>query len=204
MPLKNILPVESESRYLYGYRDILGLRFNVLNTSWYCGDNVKKESSSSDKNYLWIGEQFVKDLTQNLERNDKYSVTVFHHPFDWLNPNEGDDNAAVKKKLLKFSDIILCGHVHTKVGEPTFEHNRAQIFQSGALWERRDYTYESRIIKINKRTGLIKQRTIEYNAQEEVWENKPRIGPNKDHTYPINITKHPEGQFENGKMRGIL
>lgn len=204
MPLKNILPEESESRYLYGYRDILGLRFNVLNTSWYCGDNVKKESSSSDKNYLWIGEQFVKDLTQNLERNDKYSVTVFHHPFDWLNPNEGDDNAAVKKKLLKFSDIILCGHVHTKVGEPTFEHNRAQIFQSGALWERRDYTYESRIIKINKRTGLIKQRTIEYNAQEEVWENKPRIGPNMDHTYPINVTKHPEGQFENGKMRGIL
>lgn len=204
MPLENILPEKSESRYLYGYRDILGLRFNVLNTSWYCGDNVKKESSSSDKNFLWIGEQFVKDLTQNLERNDKYSVTVFHHPFDWLNPKEGDDNATVKKKLLKFSDIILCGHVHTKVGEPTFEHNRAQIFQSGALWEGVDYTYESRIIKINKRTGLIKQCTIEYNAQEEEWENKPCIGPNMDYTYPINITKHPEGQFVNGMMRGAL
>lgn len=204
VPLENILPEESEGRYLYGYRDLLGLRFNVLNTSWYCGDNVKKESSTSDKKYLWIGEQFVKDLTQNLERNDKYSVTVFHHPFDWLNPNEGDDNATVKKKLLKFSDIILCGHVHTKIGEPTFEHNRAQIFQSGALWEGLDYTYESRIIKINKRTGLIKQLTIEYNAQEEVWENKPRKGPNTDQTYPINITKHPEGQFENGKMRGTL
>lgn len=204
MPLENILPKESEGRYLYGYRDLLGLRFNVLNTSWYCGDNIKKESSTSDKNYLWIGEQFVKDLTQNLEKNDKYSITVFHHPFDWLNPKEGDDNATVKKKLLRFSDIILCGHVHTKVDEPTFEHNRAQIFQSGALWEGQDYTYESRIIKINKRTGLIKQLAIEYNVIDEVWENKPCMGPNIDHTYPINITKHPEGQFENGKMGRAL
>ena len=204
MPLENILPEESEGRYLYGYRDLLGLRFNILNTSWYCGDNVKKKNSTSDKNYLWIGEQFVKDLTQNLEKNDKYSVTVFHHPFDWLNQKEGDDDAAVKKKLLKFSDIILCGHVHTKIGEPTFEHNRAQIFQSGALWEGRDYTYESRIIKINKRTGLIKQRTIEYNAEEGVWENIPRTGPNTDHTYPINITKHPEWQFQNDERERTL
>lgn len=207
-PLMNLLVKKgvdkSESQYIYGYRDILGLRFNVLNTSWYCGENKMKKSSIPDKNKLWIGKEFVDDLILNLENNDKYSVTVFHHPFDWINPKEGDDNAVVKKKLLKFSDIILCGHVHTKVGEPTFEHNRAQIFQSGALWEDDDYTYESRIIKINKRTGLIRQLTIEYDTEEEEWKHNIRKGPNTDYTYPINITKHPEGQFGNHKMRGVL
>lgn len=203
-PLKNILPEGSEARYLYGYRDLLGLRFNVLNTSWYCGNNKKKKNSSPDKNNLWIGEQFVLDLTHNLEKNDKYSITVFHHPFDWLNPKEGDDNANVKITLLKFSDIILCGHVHTKVGEPTFEHNRAQIFQSGALWEGEKYTYESRIIRINKCTGLIEQCTIEYNMIERTWESKIRKGPNTDHTYPINISKHLEIKFEDNKIRRAL
>lgn len=201
-PLMNILVKKeldkSESRYLYGYRDLMGLRFNVLNTSWYCGDNKKNKSSISDKNYLWIGEQFVEDLTQSLEKNDKYSVTVFHHPFDWINPKEGDDNANVKTTLLTYSDIILCGHVHTKVGEPTFEHNRAQIFQSGALWDDRKYAYESRIIRINKCSGLIKQLTIEYNnTTNRSLKNEICKGPNIDHTYPINITKHPDGQFEN-------
>ena len=202
-PLMNILVKKeldkSGSRYLYGYRDLLGLRFNVLNTSWYCGNNNKKKSSTSDKNNLWIGRQFVEDLTQNLENNDKYSVTVFHHPFDWLNPKEGDDGAKVKKKLLKFSDVILCGHVHTSVGEPTFEHNRAQIFQSGALWEEENYTPEARIIRINKRTGLLSQLTIEYkySEEEEEWKNTMREGPNLDHTYPINIAKHFKGSTKN-------
>ena len=202
-PLENILPEESEGRYLYGYRDLSGLRFNVLNTSWYCGNNKKEKSSASDKNNLWIGEQFVEDIIQNLESNDKYSVTVFHHPFDWLNIKEGDDNAKVKSRLLVYSDIILCGHVHTKVGEPTFEHNRAQIFQSGALWDEENYTPESRIIKINKQTGLLRQLTIEYDysVAKEGWKYDICPGPNKDHTYPINIAKHLEEQFEKDKMR---
>lgn len=194
-PLNNILSDESGGRYLYGFRDILDIRFNVLNTSWYCRDNKKKENSVPDKNNLWIGEGFVQDLQHNLLDNDKFSVTVLHHPFDWLNPEEGDDNADVKKCILKLSDVILCGHVHTPVGEPTFEHNRTQIFQSGALWDKTKYVYESRIIRINKRTGAINQLTLEYDVHEKEWKHRIRKGPNKDRSYPINYTEHPDSMF---------
>jgi len=198
-PLSNDLPENSDGKYLYGFRDVLGIRFNVLNTSWYCGTKRKDKSSIPDKENLWIGKEFVYDLRFKLEKNDKFSVTVFHHPFDWLNPAEGDDNASVKKSLLAFSDIILCGHVHTRIGEPTFEHNRTQIFQSGALWTQRgyeeEYIYESRIIRINKQTGAVEQLTLEYSTGDEIWVDTFRKGPNRDHSYPINFTKHPDELF---------
>lgn len=185
-PLENILPDGSDGKFLYGFREIMGLRFNVLNTSWYCGNNKKKPDSVPDKENLWIGEEFVRDLEQNMLYNDQFAVTVFHHPFDWLNPIEGDDNSNVKRFLLKLSDIILCGHVHTQVREPTFEHNKSQIFQSGALWAGNQYTYESRIVRINKRTGLVRQLTLEYDSNSTHWEHKISVGPNKDKSYPIN------------------
>lgn len=186
VPLNNILPTGSDGKYLYGFREIMGIRFNVLNTSWYCGNNKKKADSVPDKENLWIGEEFVRDLEQNMLYNDQFAVTVFHHPFDWLNPVEGDDNSNVKRFLLKLSDIILCGHVHTQVREPTFEHNKSQIFQSGALWSGNQYTYESRIVRINKRTGLVRQLTLEYDCNSTHWEHNICIGPNKDKSYPIN------------------
>lgn len=195
-PLCNSLPDGSGGRYLYGYRDLLGIRFNVLNTSWYCGDNKKKEDSVPDKENLWIGEDFVQDLEQSLSQNDKFSVTVFHHPFGWLNPEEGSDSSDVKNWLLKMSDIILCGHIHEKIGEPTFEHNHSQIFRSGALWTKdKRYVYESRIIQINKTTGQVSQLTLEYDDHGKTWNHKVHKRPNRDESYPINYTKHPKESF---------
>ena len=195
-PLKNIVTEKPDVKYLYGFRDLLGIRFNVLNTSWYCGERRLEKDSGGDKEKLWIGKDFVRDLQHNLIHNEKFSITVFHHPFDWLHPEEGDDDADIKNWLLKLSDIILCGHVHTRVGEPTFEHNRAQIFQSGALWRDKEYVYESRIVQINKKTGQVRQITLEYDNSNDDWKYRERKGPNLNSSYSINYNQHMPGMFE--------
>jgi len=190
-PLKNEIDNNLDVQYLYGYREIMGIRFNVLNSSWYCVDRKSQRDSSRDKERLFIGKQFVDELVNNFVMNDKFSVTVFHHPFEWLNPSEGDDDSKVRQSILKLSDIILCGHVHTKVGEPTFTHNQAQIFQSGALWDENEYTYETRIIRINKRSGSVRQHVLEYDTTKAQWVSFDGSGPNaEDKSYPIHFPKH--------------
>ena len=186
-----------DSEYLFGYSDVNDIRFNVLNTAWYCQNNNNKKDSRIDDRRLWIGKPLVDNLHGNAPRmydieNDKFSITVFHHPFDWLHKEESDNDSSVKNAILDMSDVILCGHVHSKIGAPTFLKNTAQIFQSGAKWSMDDYRYETRIIRVYPATGFIKQLTIWCNqpGKGNVWDRKEDVGILNTNGYPIKYKKH--------------
>jgi len=72
--------------YLYGYRQVEGLNFICLNSSWNCR-NEKDERFEHDYGKLFLGREFVADaLNQAPERHsdgdpEPVIIAITHHPF---------------------------------------------------------------------------------------------------------------------------
>ena len=74
------LKIGDTESYLVGIREILGLRFIILNSSWFCRGN-------EDKNKLWIGlpQLELMNSKSQLVTEKNYdsgtiSLTLIHHP----------------------------------------------------------------------------------------------------------------------------
>jgi len=71
---------------------------NILNTAWLT------------RYHEVVGELFIPEnqYTQ-IKREDGLNITMYHHPSNWMNPNE---RIAFNKWVLNKSDIVLVGHEH--------------------------------------------------------------------------------------------
>ena len=121
-------------QYLYGYRDIKGIRFVVFNTAW----NVRSREPNEEE-ILWIGPPLTNDvfrkdiMTQSKNLGNDLIITLFHHPFRYLDDAECyiyDQRRVVAQVILKESDIILNGHVHGEIREATFTENKAHTLSA--------------------------------------------------------------------------
>ena len=154
---------EDEIKYLYGFRKIKGVTFISWNSAWNCKGN--------DLGNLYIGEPLTLDMQCILPEN-KMSVSVLHHPFNWLNEEEQfayrNDPISVDS-ILKLSSIVLNGHVHGKIREATFYHNKSYIFTSGATYEKEHYQLGSQIITLDLNNNAYSTKVISYNTIECEW-----------------------------------
>ncbi len=142
-----------KENHILGFREVLGLRFVVLNSAWFSlgGDN--------DRGNIFIGLPHLIVMKNNEQLKspdvtDEITLSILHHPFEWLNQSEIDkygERSPSYVELARNSDIILSGHTH---GEEQFtpdkKHAGAWLFKAGAIFDKDPLVYNCEILKLNR------------------------------------------------------
>ncbi len=173
----DILPLQhkDKSDYLVGYKDIMGLRFVVLNSAWFSKGN------SNDEKKMFIGlptiNSFIeKEILRSPDMNSKIVISVLHHPPEWLHQCEQDkygDRHPSYVRLAKNCDIILSGHTHgEELFDPDKKHGGAFLFKAGAVYDSRDRVYNCEILKIDIEDRIANRLKLYFNKKSNVWIDK--------------------------------
>lgn len=161
-PLKNSVDTDEIISYLYGYRDIQGIRFYVFNTAW----NVRNDEKQS----LWIGTSLTLDMYHSKCQDNDLSVSIFHHPFDKLHDSEChlyNQEYVVKNQILEISDVILNGHVHGEIHEADFLSGCAHVFTCSAAFDKDSARKGCQIIRIDRSQRLYSTKVIRFTDRHK-------------------------------------
>jgi hypothetical protein len=125
----NPYDVEARQRLFYEYRLEAGgfeVLYHCYNTAWLSQLGEKQGQL-----------MFPLSLMPDSKPSANILVTLFHHPYGWL---ESNNARAFRKNVEKYSDLILTGHEHdhtySKRYGPTGEFN--QYIEGGALQDSSD------------------------------------------------------------------
>ena len=177
----NVAPLQvgdAPQHYLFGQREVLGLRFLILNSAWFCrGDD--------DSGKLWLGLPQLEVMNANglITKPNRYdqepvTISLVHHPQDWLTQPDQYGEGDRKNTYQYLSDrchVILSGHVHGKVERPTRVFNRAFRFTGGASYAGNDYRNNFSILQVDPEERTLRRRSFEFDPREDVW--NPIIDP---------------------------
>ena len=100
--------------------------FHCYNSSWMSEINEKPGSIVLPEN---------KFLTNN---SDAITISIFHHPTNWLTPNTVMNNKArFEEHIINTSNIVLYAHEHDR-GKPknVFQDNNNVIFSEGIAFQK--------------------------------------------------------------------
>ena len=207
---------ELKGQYLIGSKlhQPTGVRFNILNSAWLCrglsplGKGVDK--GPYDNGNLYLSKPLVETLFQEIKDKRKRgselektpSVTLVHHPPDWLHWSERYRNSPKSypayEIVADYSDIILSGHEHALGKRPDIVYNQAQLIISGASYYKEvadgkvlsKYNYNSfNLLKLNKTDATLQKREFYYNLNntfKELWDEF-ELQSNQN-TYPFQGT----------------
>ncbi|GAB6179036.1 hypothetical protein JCM14036_03550 [Desulfotomaculum defluvii] len=163
---------EKQSQHLYGVCEIKGIRFIVLNSAWFCRGN-------SDKGKLWLGLPQLEVIRnkghlvdEKQFHSDPITISLFHHPKEWFNSEEYYYHTNRKcgyNYIVERCHIILNGHVHSAIVEPTKDVNGAWVFTGGTTYSGSEYKNSFQIIQINTNTRSALRRAYEYDPRFEKW-----------------------------------
>ncbi|EEM08341.1 hypothetical protein bmyco0003_49370 [Bacillus pseudomycoides] len=168
------LSIGSKEFNLVGQREIHGIKFVVLNSAWFCRGN-------EDRGELWLGLpqlQLMQSFQQLINPSDyddgPITIAVVHHPKDWLNDEEQYtyERPSTYRYLSERTHLILSGHVHGAIEEPTKMFNRAYSVIGGATYAGERYRNNFSILKVNKESRTCEQIPYEYDPRNGKWEFK--------------------------------
>lgn len=134
------------------------IKFNLLNTAWI---------SNLNKNQLFMPIDLL-----NINNTKIFNIAVFHHDFNWLEPN----NAREYKKIIeKNHDLILTGHEHT----PNFEkrlnnENNIDQFHGGVLQdsnEKKNSSFNFILINLDEKKVKLSKFNWENHIYKEIEES---------------------------------
>ncbi len=166
--------LNDQKAYLSGYRDIMGIKFLVLNSARYA------HGKNEDKGNLFLGWPDVNLMTdenllpepENLE-NSNITIVLFHHPKEWLHNeviNEFKGHAATYNFLAQRCHIILSGHSHAeKVGQPQRYGKASLHFSIGAIYLRQNYINNCAIYKIELDSRKISRLIFDFDPSKLKW-----------------------------------
>ena len=150
----NIPPLifSEQENHLIGFREIQELRFVILNSAWFSLGGDK------DRGKIFIGLPHISEMKnkgylKNPEMTEDITISVLHHPFEWLNQSEidkyGERNASYVE-LAKNCDIILSGHTHgEELFEPDKKFSSAWLFKTGAIFDKDPLVYNCEILQLD-------------------------------------------------------
>ena len=168
------LELNNQKAYLSGYRDIMGIKFLVLNSARYA------HGKNEDKGNLFLGWPDVNLMTDenllpepdNLE-NSNITIILFHHPKEWLHNeviNEFKGHAAPYNFLAQRCHLIFSGHSHMeKVGKPQRYGNASLHFSIGAIYLRQNYINNCAIYKIELDSRKISRLIFDFDPSKLKW-----------------------------------
>jgi len=102
--------------------------FNVFNTAWL-------SEKHEDQGGLVFLSQII-DLDKKVLAGGELSVTLFHHPDNWLDSTNAID---FRRATEQISDLILSGHEHhgeSFVKRDPLTNSETQVIKAGALQDR--------------------------------------------------------------------
>jgi predicted MPP superfamily phosphohydrolase len=122
-------PAEPEVFYQVGIKlDRYNFYFNIFNSAWLSEKN-------EDQGALVFPTHLINLDAEKLS-DSAFSVSVFHHPDNWL---ESNNSLPFRRLTEKHSDIILSGHEHkaeSVIKKDAEANTETQIIKAGALQER--------------------------------------------------------------------
>lgn len=188
----NVTPLQTGDapQHLFGQREMLGLRFLILNSAWFCRDN-------DDLGKLWLGLPQLEVMNANglITKPNRYdqepvTISLVHHPQDWLTQADQYGEGDRKNTYRYLSDrchVVLSGHVHGKVERPTRVFNRAFRFTGGASYAGNDYRNNFSILQVDPEERSLRRRSFEFDPREDAW------NPIVDHeTYSLRSRYTPQ------------
>jgi hypothetical protein len=152
--------------FLVGQRAHEEISFIALNTAWCCKDD-------EDKGRLWLGLPQIRHLEarglfvhQAGRSGLPITVTLFHHPKEWLNVSE---YTAYQPRPNTFdymalrSDMVLTGHSHGEVRRADSIAETSLWFTGGATYAGKDYYNNFRLIQVEE--DHLSYRTFEFDSR---------------------------------------
>ena len=173
------LKIGDKNFYLMGQREIKGINFIILNSSWFSRDD-------NDKDKLYIGLPHLEILKHNSQlldadgyNSEKISISILHHPYEYLAPDEIHNNTNRKNTyqfLASHSHIIFSGHTHNQsIVPPDRKFNKSLVFINGATYSNNDYWNNFSILQINTTDRKINRKSFEYDPREGKWKEVPDL-----------------------------
>jgi formylglycine-generating enzyme required for sulfatase activity len=173
--------------YLAGMREMRGIRFVCLNSAWFC------RNSQTDRGELWLGLPQLQAMPplSNQADYDKAPVTValVHHPPDWLANQEINayERPNTYGYLAERVHVILSGHTHGAIEEPTRYYGRASLFLGGASYDNQAYRNNFSLFQIDPAARTTRRRPWEFDPRKTRWEAKT------EGTYRLRAEERPRG-----------
>jgi hypothetical protein len=160
------LKIGSDESFLVGQRQLLGVRFIVANSSWFCKDN-------DDKGKLWVGLpqlRFMegKDQMPLLSEGGDFMPTValLHHPHEWLRDEE-IHSFANRQNTLDYvahrCHLLLTGHTHGELRRADRRAEFAWHIMAGATYENASHFNCFRLIRLEE--DQIVYRSFEFDPR---------------------------------------
>ena len=156
--------------YLCGSRSVNNLTVSSVNSAWF--SRKRKERGK-----LWLGLPFIEqmEVDGNLELRDDLdenvlSITLFHHPKEWLHNEEIIRWGSRKKTfeyLCKRAHFLFTGHIHDRVSEPD-QLDGAWHISGGAFYQGDNYYNSFQLIRIDE----ILFRYHFYEFEPGSWDNR--------------------------------
>lgn len=159
---------------------IHGITLASHNSSFFCNfSEVKEDCLWNDRNNLFLVKDFVDATLNNLENCNEPIVSFLHHPFYYLHESEhiwpindgGNDVYNNFTNIVNKSDLLLSGHVHGDLQDPSFLQNSAYIVTNGTSFTTDDfnnkcYPYTYALLKINKQLRHFTFKKFIYKADD--------------------------------------
>jgi formylglycine-generating enzyme required for sulfatase activity len=163
--------LQKKPNHLAGTLELDGLRFVCLNSAWFC------RNSEKDSGRLWLG--YPQLHAMNLMDPNDYdsqpiTVTLIHHPKDWLADDDKDarNRPASYLYIAERSHIILSGHTHPAIREPDRICNRAHVFVGGAGYHDEKYRNNFSLFRIDPAARTVDRQAWEFDPRGPRWEEK--------------------------------
>ena len=157
-------------------KSVLGVIVVSHNSSFFC--NIGNELD--DRNYLFLIKGLVDAIRDKIPE-DGPVISFMHHPFYFLNDTEhigpiweSLESATNNNftRIVEKTDILLSGHVHGMLHDPTYLHNKAHMVTNGTSFTTADYDgkyypYTYALIKVNKQLRKFALKKFRYRRKGE-------------------------------------
>jgi metallophosphoesterase superfamily enzyme len=152
-----------------------------LNSALFCGYD------GDDKEKLALGLEQVNYCDDKVNSEREIVVTCVHHPFKCFHNCEKPTINVVKR----FSDIILCGHLHEEDNTIISGGNNGDtvIISAGAAYENRMTQNSFDIIEIDLKDLQTKVVFYKYVSKEHLWTQNKEINRDNDGVFNFKMTK---------------
>ncbi|UAY51299.1 metallophosphoesterase family protein [Ferruginibacter albus] len=149
-------------------KDVLGIRIASVNSSFFCNF-----SGLNDRNNLFYITDVVSKVANFLIESPYPVITFMHHPYyymhesEYIYPINSENNNF--NKLAECSDIILSGHVHGELHEPSIVYQKVYTITNGTTFtndkiEDKCFPFTYALIKVNKQLDKFKVKKYKYNS----------------------------------------
>ncbi len=144
--------------------DKFTLFINCYNSSW-CSQKHEKQGSID----------FPKTFIADKETDSSLTISAFHHPYSWLNPD-------TKNELIRAfednSDIILSGHEHEFIDNEIHNHTTNNItnYYQGSLFSQPSNDFsEFNVFEYNFESNMISPISIKWH--DGIYKSAPTAEP---------------------------